>query len=485
MNKIPNSTELVVIFKRIKREIPPDFFHPCAVLPGKLNKKNMTFIDTDGKEHLHLVETEEGCGYALRTTVGKLRKFYKKKTLGGLCKAYLKDLQLDFYYYATTDPVTYKDLAFITEDREYHTTYALYDEDLDQIMTKKVTDYLRQEENTKKEYSNLINTKALIHEVKNKVLGQDEAIEDIVSILWQNSKGIRKSNILIIGPTGVGKTEIIRVISKELKIPMVIVNAAELTQTGYQGNSVEDVLKSLLLKSQNDKNKAEHGIIVLDEIDKLAQNDNSFGQDNVATTGVQQELLKLLEDGTYYLNIGTVFEPEMIMLNTEEITVIGVGAFSNLDKIQKQSQKKLGFSSNQSTQNNLTKSKITSEDLFRYGLIPELVGRFSNIIELSPLDKEHLIQIIKNPHGELLNSKIKILESEGIQLQMSDDVYEKIAKDALEKKTGARGLIGTVDSLFVKAMREISQNKGLYNELIIKEETVDNPNHYRLVKKVK
>lgn len=471
MDKISNHTELAVIFRREKRKIGPTLFFAYAVVPGKLDHQNMIFTDWNGDKYSHLFEKEADYGFAMRTTVGRLNRYYKKKTLSSLCKSYLKDLQLDFYYYIASDD-TYKDLVFITEDSKYHTTHVLDDKDLEKVIFRRILS--SEKEIPEIEQETTIDTKLLIHDIENKVIGQNEAIEDIVSILWQNSKTSKKSNMMIVGPTGVGKTEIIREITKKLHIPMVIVDASSLTQSGFMGNSVEDALKRLLYVCDNDVKKAEEGIIVLDEIDKIADNQNIEGK--VATTGVQYELLKLLEDGIFYLNVGDVLFPKQIMLDTSKITVIGLGAFSQMKEM-----KRLGFSHYE--ENKTNSPKITTDNLIQYGLIPELVGRFQNIIELSNLNKEHFIQIMKNSHNDTLNEKLRILASENIEVQIDESVYEKLAERAIQKKTGARGLISEVNSLFRKAMMEISQNSDVYQKLIIDERTVDNPKIYTLVKR--
>ncbi len=474
MKRISNNTELAVIFQRETRENGPTIFWAYAVVPGSLNKQTMTFTTWNGTTYSHILIKGEEYGFAIRTTIGRINKYYKKKTLNSLCRAYLKDLQLDFFYYTTSDNITFKDLTLITEDRQYHTTYSEYDPDLDRIVKKKL-----KSEKSLQEEEDQIDTKKLIQEIKGKVIGQDDAIEDIVSTLWQNSKSQKKNNLLLIGPTGVGKTQIIRELSQIIDVPMVVVDASSLTQTGFEGESVENALKNLLYSCDKDIAKAEKGIIVLDEIDKLSNSANSG--EKIATTGVQYELLKLLEDGDYYLNIGNDINPQIVHLNTNKIMIIGAGAFSDMKKIKQQTGKKLGFY--QEVTPTRINSTITTDDLIQYGLIPELVGRFAQIIELSNLSEENLIQIMKNPQNSPLKTKLHILESIGVKTQISESVYEKIAQYAIEKKTGARGLDSAINSLFIKAMNEISQNPKTYQELIIDEKVVENPCAYRLVRK--
>lgn len=319
MEKISNQTELAVIFKRYKQKVGPIVFLPETVLSGKLDTHNMIFIDWKGNRYPHIFANGEEYGFAMRATVGELNPYYQKKTLSGLCKAYLKDLQLSFYYYMATDHATFSDLEFIMEDSKYHTTYFLSDRDLKNVISKRVETALLQQKTEE------INMKQLIQEVKQKVIGQDDAIEDIVSLLWQNSKSTKKKNMIVVGSTGVGKTEIFREISKKVNIPMVVINAASLTQSGFMGESVDDILKRLLYVCNHDVKKAESGIIVLDEIDKLASSQHS--NELVATLGVQYELLKLLEDGTYYLNIGDTYHAKNVMVKLVKLQLLAWALF--------------------------------------------------------------------------------------------------------------------------------------------------------------
>ena len=475
MQKISNRTEMAVIFKKVQREIGTVFV-ACDVVMGKLDRKNMTFTDQNGKSYYHIFGNNQEYGFALRSKIGTINQYYKKKTFSGLRGAYLKDLKLDFYYYTSTNKETYHDLKFISEDSKYHTTVSIYDRDLEIVAFNKVQNQSEQKETA----TNSIPTKELIQEVKSKIIGQDNAIEELVSVLWQNSKTDYKSNALLVGPTGVGKTEMIRVIAQRLKIPMVIVDTTNLTASGYKGNTVEDILTRLVLSCNGNVTQAEQGIIVLDEIDKLSKRENF--DDFVATVGVQYELLKVLEDGVYSLNIGTYFAPKIVEIHTKNIMVIGTGAFSEMKKVKSSNKKSIGFLENKSEHSSYAES-LTVDDFINYGFIPEFMGRFSNIITLSSLSKEDFIEILKSPSTNSLKTKLQILTQEGIKVEIAENVYEKIATKALEKNTGARGLGSVIDSLFIHAMVEISQNDGVFEKLIIDENTVQNSKKYQLIKK--
>ena len=476
--KISNKSEIAVIFERIDKEGRVTIFYPRKVVLGESDKKRKVFITAEGEEYSYMATTQEQYGFGLRQQVGELNKKYHKKTLQQLLKEYSQELK-KYVYYFTGDKRGHN-LELVCED-EFENIHKINDKDLESLKKH----ILKQQPNVQEECDDIkVNAKELINEIKKKVIGQDDAIEDIVSIIWQNSKSDRKQNILLLGPTGVGKTEIIRIIAKKLNIPMVVANASSLTQTGFIGKSIDDILLDILRKCNNNVKKAEKSIIVIDEIDKLAG--NSLKNNDIATTSVQDELLKLVEDGEYVINISNdALEKNNITINTKDITFIAIGAFSellNTNKDDNYEKQQIGFGTHNIKAQKKSK-KLTTNDLVNYGLKQELIGRFTNVIELNPLTKENLIAIMKNPNEELIKNKIKLLNSLGINVKIEESVYEKLANIAIKKNTGARGLIGTVDNLFVKAMTEISQNENIYEDLTIDDRTIDNPKNYTLVKK--
>lgn len=466
--------EIAVIFKRKNYKNNVSTYEVQKILLGclqEINKDNV-FVDINGNIYKHICQIgHKEYGFGLRMNLKDLKVVYEINNTKELLQIYLKHLKQYIYFYAypSEEEMELEKIQLIAQDKKYNCTLKMIDYDFELIKKQN-------------KYSLNIDTSKLINTIKSKIIGQDEAIENIVSIIWQNNRSNRISNMIIIGPSGTGKTEIIRLIAKELKKPIVIANAASMTQSGYIGESVDEALKNLLNVCNGDVKKAEKGIIVLDEIDKLA--DNSLSGEKVATSGVQDELLKLTEDGTYHLKIGEFPLEETISINTKNIMFIGVGAFANLATNKKIPDKKIaGFGKIEDTPIIEKQDKITTEDLIRYGLKPELVGRMANIIELNPLTKENLIQIMKNPNNDTINEKFKILAELGIIPIIEESVYDKLAEIAIKKGVGARGIVGSVETLFSKAMLEVSKNQDKYSELIITKETIENPKLYQLIRK--
>lgn len=470
-NKKP--IEIAVIFKRKENKDGISVFIPQKIVLGNISetKDYNVFQDINGTIYKHIsIIDSKACGFGLRITLKELREIYQIKSTKELFSTYLKHLKQYNYYFTfpSLEDVDIEKLTFVAQDKKYDNMDIMLDMDFELI--KKAS----------KETIN-IDTNQLINKIKSKIIGQDEAIENIVSIIWQNNRSNRISNMLIIGPSGTGKTEIFRLIANELKKPMVIANAASMTQSGYVGESVDEALKNLLNVCGGDVKKAEHGIIVLDEIDKLAK--NGLSGEKVATSGVQDELLKLTEDGTYHLKMGEWPEEKTISINTKNIMFIGVGAFADLEVKQIPDKKICGFGQKQEEPIIEKNNKITTEDLIKYGLKPELVGRMPIIIQFNPLTKENLIQIMKNPNNDTINEKFKILSELGIVPTIDESVYDKLAEIAIKKGVGARGIVGSVETLFSKAMLEVSKNESDYSELIITNETIENPKSYKLVRK--
>lgn len=497
--------DLAVIFEPVVDNEGTRTYYPVEVVEGYLDEQSEKFIDENLYSYDHFMDFQEGRSYALRTNLLETYKNNPDKSLNEIKETILENLRK--YEYTTG---LYEDQVLLIrklKDIEENKISIVFDQDsidkcmflfgdiedikeFEEQMNRELNEDIEnnsQDEKDKKddkhsENNNSSNTeikispRKLYKEIRKTVIGQDDAIKQIVTTIWENFYGDTTNNMIILGPSGSGKTEIIRQVSKLLNIPLLLTSVTGMSQAGYVGRGTDEILKDLLTLTNGDIGKAERAIVVLDEFDKIATRGNNG---DISTNGVQNELLKIVEDGTFGIDYN---HGSRMVINTEHITFIGVGACTDI--LTKKINKQAGFTSDIKDKV-ITTGKINADDLVeKLGLKAELVGRMGKIIRLNDLDIDTLKKIVTDSKKSAYNDKVNLIKKSNIKYieENHDEIIEAIAKIAKDKKIGARAISSIVNEMFSDIMFNLSDEEESYNELTISKDTVTNPKKYILKK---
>jgi len=478
-----------IFYKRPVKEDGFVEYIPLKVVSGNYDYDNDCFIDDKGQVYYHLLENAD---YAFANRINKrsIRREHPLLPLSVIKKIIFNSfLKYNFHYYYLSEKMCGEKVPIVLmgEDSKKgqiymdHDAYSFYeknypifhDEICNGTFQKKLEEKQKEQIKDKRTKETEIDLSTLYELVTDSVIDQDEPIKKILTAIWKhynNFSSTKSRNILINGSTGVGKTETFRILSQLIDVPFFITSATEYTAAGYVGKSVDDMLIGLLSKTGGDLEKAERGILVIDEIDKLSESSNNSSQVN--QRDVQEALLKILEDGVF----NVIYEKKNYSFDTSKLLVVGMGSWSRIDLTP---DKVVGF---ENVAKKKTYKDITREEIVKNGIIPELIARFPILVQMNELTYDSFIRILKSKNN-VVNLNKEFFSKKGVELIFDDSAINEVARIAQKDNYGARGLDEIIERSLAIASFEIGSHPDLYSKLLITDETINDNKKYTLVKK--
>lgn len=422
-----NNFDLVVIYRRMEKKDVINYI-PVYCEVGTYNQESEVFTTTKGKKYHHMIEGEE---YAFlgRLPLSRYTDLYPKSSL-----------------------FTIKTKAFINNAK--HRYILSESEDNVPIVLLEIDNIIG---------NNEMNISDVYKELTSKIIGQDEQIKQILSTIWKQYNNEDKTfnyNMLINGPEGVGKTTIFKLLEELLGIPCVIINAKRLGSEGY----IENILLNLLEKTEFDVEKAKTGILVIDKLEEIST--NSKERHSTSSKALQEIIINLIDEGVFTIN---TIDNEKYRFSMDKLLIIGIGNFNNNENLRNTT---VGFN-----------TALEDNTLDSYGIIPELANKFPILIEMNNLTLDDYINIVKNSTLSSLNTNRKFLGKRNINLEISEEVINMIARIAYDRKLGAKSINEILESSLALAEFEIASNSSLYESLIIDKSTIKDNKKYILVKR--